>query len=121
MVVRRLFVRNCRFSHDKKYLYWQGRELNIESWREFPGEILRTAEKLLRRELWFQSTDVVEPFDPYKLPVDNDSCKDRFGDHIRGHSKTARDTIIKNIGARMREIITVEGGQMKWDPVAVNQ
>ena len=46
-----------RFSLDNKYIYWQGRELNIESWRQFPGDILWTAERILSRELLFQNVD----------------------------------------------------------------
>jgi hypothetical protein len=57
-------------SDDKKYLYWGGQELDIEAWRLFPGDILRTAEKLLSRELLFQSTDFVEDFNPYELKDD---------------------------------------------------
>jgi len=54
---------------------------------------------------------------------DNESCKYNkywFADHIRGHSKTSRDTIIKNLGEQIREMITIEDGQWKWNPVAVN-
>ena len=96
--------------------------MNIESWRRFPGDILRTAEKLLSRELLFQSIDLIESFNPYEM-MDNESCKNNkywFADHIQGHSKRARDTIIQNLRERVREIVTIEDGQMKWDPVAVN-
>jgi hypothetical protein len=112
-----------RFSDDKQYLYWQGRELNIESWRRFPGDILRTAEKLLCRELLFQSTDLVEPFNPYDMN-EKEGCSDNkhwFADNIPGYKTTGRNTILKNLGARMKEIVSFEDGQMKWDPVAVGK
>ena len=111
-----------RVSNDKKYIYWQGRELNIESWRRFPGDILRTTERLMSRELLFRSTDLVESFNPYEM-MDNESCKDNkywFGNHIGGHCKTARDTIIMNLGERIKEMVIMEDGQMKWNPVFVN-
>ena len=110
-----------RISDDKQYLYWGGQELNIESWRRFPGDILRTGEKLLSRELLFRSTDLIEDFNPYEIK-DNDGCPNNeywFADHIRGYSKTARATIIKNLGARINELVAVEGRQRKWDAAAV--
>jgi hypothetical protein len=112
-----------RLSHDNKYLYWQGRELNMDSWRHFPGDILRTTEKLLSRELLFRSTDLVESFNPYEIK-ENESCKDNkhwFGDYIAGYAKTGRNTIIRNLGERFREMARIEGGQWIWDPVAVNR
>jgi Orsellinic acid/F9775 biosynthesis cluster protein D len=112
-----------RFSHDKKYLYWQGRELNIDSWRHFPGDILRTTEKLLSRELLFRSTDFVESFNPYEIE-ENENCKDNkhwFGDYIAEYAKTGRNTIMSNLGGQIKEMGRIEGGQWIWDPVAVNR
>lgn len=112
-----------RFSSDDKYIYWQGRELEIMSWRRFPGDILHTAEKILSRELLFQDKDTIDGINPYKI-IDNQSCKDNkyfFGNHMPEYSEKARRTLIGNLGDRVQDMITDEDGHMRWEDMFVKQ
>jgi hypothetical protein len=54
--------------------------------RQFPGDILRAAEKLHNCELLFQSTYLVESFNPYDME-DIENCKENeccLADYITG-------------------------------------
>jgi len=99
-----------------KYLYWQGEELDVEAWRRFPGDILRSAERILSRQLLFQETDFINPINPYSI-TENQGCKDNryfFAHHIHGYKNQARETIIKNIGSRIQEFMRAEDGKVEW-------
>jgi len=111
-----------RFDGDK-YLYWQGEELDIEAWRRFPGDILRSAERILSRELLFRDSDLIDPPNPYSIR-DNQSCRDNryfFGHTIAGYKIHARETILKNIGLRVQDWATLENGKLKWKPVFISE
>jgi len=115
-------VDKIRFDGDK-YLYWQGEELDIEAWRRFPGDILRTAERILSRELLFRETDMIDPINPYSIK-DNQTCHDNryfFGCGISGYKNQARETIVKNIGNRAQDWGTSVNGILKWKPAFVNE
>jgi hypothetical protein len=107
----------------EKYLYWQGEELDIEAWRMFPGDILRSAERIISRELLFRDTDLIDPLNPYSIK-DNQSCRDNryfFGRSIPGYKIHARQTILKNIGNRIKDWTTVENGELKWTSAFISQ
>ena len=111
-----------RFDGDK-YLYWQGHELDIEAWRRFPGDILRTGERILSRELLFQDTDFIDPINPYPISEDQ-TCRDNrhfFGNRIRGYKNRGRQTIVDNIGIRAQDWMTIVNGKVKWKPAFVSQ
>lgn len=111
-----------RFDGDK-YLYWQGEELDIEAWRRFPGDILRTAERILSRELLFRETDLIDPINPYSIK-DKQTCHDNryfFGHGIPGYKDRARKTILSNIGNRVQDWGTIENGKLKWNPGFINE
>lgn len=100
-----------RFDGDK-YLYCQGKELDIDGWRRFLGDILRSAERIVSRELLFLDKDVIDPINPYAISEDQ-SCNDNryfFGSRIRGYKDQARETILKNIENRIQDWTTVENG-----------
>jgi len=112
-----------RFSHDSTEMYWQGNSLNVAAWRRFPGDILKVAEKVLSRELLFQESDTVESLNPYILEP-NEGCMDNmywFGNSVIGHADTARNTIIKNLGNRVRNMIVQQDGVMMWKPQILTQ
>jgi hypothetical protein len=115
-------VDKIRFDGDK-YLYWQGEELDIEAWRRFPRDILRTAEKILSRDLLFRETDLIDVINPYSIK-ENETCHDNqyfFGCGISGYKRQARETIVKNIGNRAQDWGTNINGILKWTPAFVNE
>jgi hypothetical protein len=112
-----------RFSNDDKLLYWQGRELEIAAWRQFPGDILRGAEKILSRELLFQEDDNVESINPYDI-IDNQGCRDNqyfFANHIPEYRDTARKKLIGNLDGRVERMVTIKDMQIRWNDAAIDQ
>jgi hypothetical protein len=112
-----------RFSDDNNFLYWEGRELEIATWRRFPGDILRKAEMILSRELLFQATDTIEDINPYDI-IDNQGCRDNryfFANHIPQYRERARERLVKNLGDRIKRMVTVEDRQMRWKDTEIDQ